>query len=162
MNLWKTCIKANDSLELFITLRKHPSIPNSIILHFHHTFSLQLLALFRIHFIDWLLSIGKNCTESKEMSINYTPGRILHYKTLQRKSTIPTYEQRKHLKFPGRPSKQPGTPQNAWEEIVKRLNVYPRKARSLFAPLVSPPAGSSGTWANSSVGKYEVSVIERR
>ena len=102
MNLWTTCIKANDSIESFITLRKHPSISNSIILHFHHTFSLQLPALLRIHFIDWLLSIGKNCTESKEMSINYTPGRILHYKTLQRKSTIPTYEQRKHLKFPGR------------------------------------------------------------
>jgi hypothetical protein len=43
-----------------------------------------------------------------------------------------------------------------------RLRVnYPRKARSLFAPVVSAPAGSSGTSCSSSVGKYDVSVMER-
>ena len=39
---------------------------------------------------------------------------------------------------------------------------YPRNARSFCAPVVSPADGSSGTCSSSSVGKYEVSVIERR
>lgn len=43
--------------------------------------------------------------------------------------------------------------QNADEEIVKRLNVYPKNAKSLFAPEASPSTGSSGTCSSSSVGK---------
>lgn len=43
----------------------------------------------------------------------------------------------------------------------RREGTHPRKARSLLAPVVSPPAGSSGTSARSSVGKYDVSVIDR-
>ncbi len=39
---------------------------------------------------------------------------------------------------------------------------HPRNARSLFAPVVSALTGSSGTCSSSSVGKYDVSVIERR
>lgn len=80
------------------------------------------------------------------------------------------------------PMHGPDRDQNACDEMVNRLNVYletgelivsceidrtrsggthPKNARSLFAPDVSPPTGSSGTCSSSSVGKYDVSVIER-
>lgn len=39
---------------------------------------------------------------------------------------------------------------------------HPKNARSLLVPVVSAPAGSSGTCSSSSVGKYEVSVMDLR
>ena len=46
-------------------------------------------------------------------------------------------------------------------ETKRGSGTHPRNARSLFAPELSAPTGSSGTCSSSSVGKYDVSVIER-
>lgn len=42
------------------------------------------------------------------------------------------------------------------------VSTYPKNARSLLAPDVSAPTGWSGTDASSSVGKYDVSVMDLR
>jgi hypothetical protein len=46
---------------------------------------------------------------------------------------------------------------NSWRRMA---TPYPRNARSLSASSFSTPAGSSGTSAYSSVGKYDVSVTD--
>lgn len=46
------------------------------------------------------------------------------------------------------------------KQVKTYLNVYPMNAKSLLSPVTSAPAGVSGTASNSSVGKYDVSVID--
>lgn len=43
-----------------------------------------------------------------------------------------------------------------------KKNTYPRNAKSFAALAASPTGVSAGVWSRSSVGKYDVSVIERR